>query len=164
MGPWQTGTPASYEWDGTCSLWLQMPPEKKASLMLADFLLFNKKPDTWIFTRRLMIYFNISNEFHFVKALSPLPPKHPIIELREIDPVWGLWIIPWCDSNNTGLSDGFEGTGKNQAIIFITSIQTWDLTSIRAVTSLCAMTYVPVSLTGCELVKARDWVFLALGP
>lgn len=58
--------------------------------MLADFLLFNKKPETWIFTRRLVIYFNISNEFHFVKALSPLPPKHPIIELQEIDPVWGL--------------------------------------------------------------------------
>lgn len=137
-----------------------MTPEEKASHMMADFLLFNKKPETWIFTRRLIIYFNISNEFHFVKALSPLPPKHPIIELREIDPVWGLWIIPWCDSNNTGLSDRFEGTGKNQVIIFITSIQTCDLTS----TSLCAMTYEPVSLTGCELVEARDWVFLALAP
>ena len=60
------------------------------------------------------------------------PPEKPlIIELQQIDSVWGLCIIQGCPvilHHQACLID-FKALEKNQAIIFITCIQTWDLTS-----------------------------------
>ena len=67
--------------------------------------------------------------------MSP-PEKSLIIELQQIDPVWGLCIIQGCHvilHHQTCLID-FKALEKNQAIILITYIQTWDLTSVHAAT------------------------------
>lgn len=146
VGLWQTAVPASSEWGSPHPLSLQVSLEEKASLIFC----FSTEARNLDFYMKPPIYLILAMNSILSKQYVSLGPKPPIIELWQIDPVWGLCITPCCHVilTSPGLPDRFWGVRKNQAIIFITCTQTRASTSPSVVTSWhCSDLCMSVSLT-----------------